>query len=404
MRTNPSRLAWTVLSAAFVIFCLLAVSIPLGVRAYVMNAFEDQDTTLQRIAGTPLVRREENGLPFGVPDVASVLPGDHITISDDTRAILDLFDRSHVTLYSNTIVSLNRAASPRFRTSDRSNEISLTLTEGRVSIGRALPGERGTQFRVLTPHTSVLFDEGSYRVEVTNEGTEVTVLRGRAVVGSTPSQLVLSHGARCTVDVSGGIAGPLPPARNLVRNGDFVEPLETTWITSTVVYTTAVQPPSVSVVEDGARRAARLFRVEPDNGTHTEVEIRQKLDHDVRDFRRVVIALDVLLKYQSLSGGGQQSSEFPVIVRLDYKDQWGHDQFWTHGFYYQNEAGYLIAPDDWGNPRGENVARDVWYSYESGNLADILGDSRPMHLTGIKIYASGWNYDSLVSDIQLIVE
>ncbi|MBN1658892.1 MAG: FecR domain-containing protein [Anaerolineae bacterium] len=404
MRTNPSRLAWTVLWTAFILFCVLAVSIPLGVRAYLMNAFEDQEARLQRIAGTPLVRREENGLPFGVPETATVLPGDQIVISEGTRAILDLFERSHITLYSNTTFSLDRAGSPRFRTSDRPNEVSVTLTSGRVSIGRALAGERDTRFTVLTPQTSVLLDEGSYRVQVTPEGTEVTVLRGRAVVGSDPTGLVLSDGMRSSVDAAGTIVGPMPTARNLVRNGDFQEPLETAWITSTIVYTTAIQPGHVSIVEDGGRRAARLFRLEPDDGTHTEVIISQKLDQDVRDFRRIGIALDVLVRFQSLSGGGQQSSEFPVIVRLDYRDEWGNNHFWTHGFYYQNQAGYAIATDAWGNPLGEQIAQDVWYSYESGNLSDLLGDSRPMYLISLEIYASGWNYDSLISDVQLIVE
>jgi len=401
VRSNPSRLAWTVLGTAFILFCLLAVSIPLGVRAYVANACEDQDAWLQRITGTPLVSREANGLPFGVPDTATVVPGDQITLSGDTRAILDLFDRSHVTLYDNTIFTLDRAASPRFRLSDRLNEVAVTLTSGRVSIGRALASERDTRFTVLTPHTSVLLDEGSYRVEVNAEGTEVTVVRGRAVVGSEPSALVLSQGMRSSVDSTGTIVGPMPVARNLVRNGDFQEPLEPAWITDTEEY--LVPPGRVTIVEDGARRAARLFRREADDGTHTEVMLRQKLDHDVRDLR-VSVALDVLVRFHSLSGGGQESSEFPVIVRLDYRDEWGNSHFWTHGFYYQNEAGYAIATDAWGNPLGEHIARDVWYSYESGNLPDLLGDSRPMYLTELTIYASGWNYDSLISDVQLIVE
>ncbi|HSJ59333.1 MAG TPA: hypothetical protein VLC95_19265, partial [Anaerolineae bacterium] len=147
----------------------------------------------------------------------------------------------------------------------------------------------------------------------------------------------------------------------------------------------------------------RLFRLEADDGTHTEVILRQKLDHDVRDLR-VSVALDVLVRFQSLSGGGQESSEFPVIVRLDYRDEWGNSHFWTHGFYYQNQARYSIATDAWGNPLGEHIVQDVWYSYESGNLPDLLGDSRPMYLTELTIYASGWNYDSLISDVQVIVE
>jgi hypothetical protein len=35
---------------------------------------------------------------------------------------------------------------------------------------------------------------------------------------------------------------------------------------------------------------------------------------------------------------------------------------------------------------------------------ELLGDNLPVYVTGITVYASGWNYDSLVSEIQLIVE
>jgi hypothetical protein len=46
----------------------------------------------------------------------------------------------------------------------------------------------------------------------------------------------------------------------------------------------------------------------------------------------------------------------------------------------------------------------VWYPYESGNLMELLGDNRPARITGITVYGSGWNYDGLVSEVQLIVE
>jgi hypothetical protein len=141
-----------------------------------------------------------------------------------------------------------------------------------------------------------------------------------------------------------------------------------------------------------------------DEGNHTEVAIQQRLDNNVRDFSRLEVALDVLLDYQDLPGGGLLSSEFPVIVRLDYEDIWGDDKFWTHGFYYQNVANYPIAPDPWGRPSGEQIPQGVWYPYESGNLLDLLGDNAPARITSLTVYASGWNYDSLISEVQLIVE
>ncbi|MEJ2734991.1 MAG: FecR domain-containing protein [Anaerolineae bacterium] len=404
MRKNPQQVAWTVLWAAFVAFCLLVTGIPLGIRSYLLNSTEDQETHLKRIEGTIQVQRSEGSQPMAVTESLELVPGDEVILDATSRGTLDLFERSHVTIYSSTSVELVDVHSPRFRVSDRPNRIALNLTGGLVGVGVALPGERGTEFEVLTPHTTVSLAEGKYRIEVTNEATQVTVVRGEAKVGAQGVRVVLSQGMRSKVDMSGVLENPLPAAQNLIENGDFQQPLSTGWITNTVVLTSEVQPPTVEVVEDGGRSAVRLSRREQDTGNHTEAAIQQRLDQDVRDFDRLEVALDVMLSFQSLSGGGQQSSEFPIIVRLDYKDLWGNDKFWTHGFYYQNEAGYPIALDPWGRPSGEEIPQGVWYPYESGNLTDLLGENRPAQITGLTVYASGWNYESLVSEIQLIVE
>jgi hypothetical protein len=405
MHKNPERVAWMVLWVALLVFCILITGIPLGVRSFLLDATEDHDTLLQRIEGTILVRESKESKPIGVvTESASLSPGAEVILDATARSTLDLFERSHVTLYSNTNLELVRVESPRFGVSDRPNRITLNLTAGLVRVGKALPGERQTEFQVLTPHTTIWLEEGSYRIEVMNQATQVTVVRGVARLGTEGSLEVLRQGMRTRVDLAGMPVEPQPAAQNLIENGDFQEPLSTGWLTSTVVLTTAVPPPFVQVVEDGGRQAVRLVQQEADDGDHTEVAIQQKLDKDVRDFDRLEVALDVQLEFQSLSGGGLLSSEFPIIVRLDYKDLWGNDQFWTHGFYYQNVAGYPIATDPRGRPKGEEIPRGVWYPYESGNLMDLLGENKPAQITGLTVYASGWNYDGLVSEIQVIVE
>ncbi len=404
MRKNPDRVAWTVLSIAFIFFCLLAVGIPLGIRSYLLNSTEDQDTLLQVIEGTVLVDKANGADPIGVTDSAMLSPGDEVITDDTSWATLDLFDRSHVTLYREAKVKLEQAHAPQFGLSSKPNQITLNMTGGIVRVGVALPMERPTDFQVVTPHADVALEEGSYRIEVANEGTQLTVLRGQATVGQDAPAEVLRQGERTWVNLDGVPADPLPAAQNLIQNGSFQLPLETHWVTSTVVFSSTVKPPAIQDVEDGGRRAIRLVRREPDDGTHSEVAIQQRLDQDVRDFDRLTVSMDVLLDFQSLSGGGLLSSEFPIIVRLDYKDRWGSDKFWTHGFYYQNPQGYPIAPDPWGQPTGEKIPRGVWYPYESGNLLELLGDNRPAQITGLTVYASGWNYDSLVSEVQLILE
>jgi hypothetical protein len=404
MRKNPERVAWTVLLLALVFFCLLAVGIPLGIRSYLLNAAEDQDTQLQVIEGTVLVQEPRQRDLMAVTESATLSPGDEVFTDNASSATLDLFDRSHLTLYGNTKVKLEQVQAPRFDVSEHLDQITLDMTGGLVRVGVALPGKRATRFEVVTPHTGLVLEEGSYRIEVSNEGTQVTVVRGQATVQGNAFRMVIPQGTRTFVDLTGEATAPMPAARNLIVNGDFQQPLGSGWVTTTMILEPSANPPTVQVVESGGRQSVRLVRRESDNGIHSEAAIQQKLDQDVRDFVRLEVLLDVKLDFQSLSGGGMLSSEFPVIVRLDYKDRWGNDQFWTHGFYYQNQAGYPIALDPWGGPAGERIPRNVWYPYESSNLLELLGESGPVHITGLTVYASGWNYDSLVTEIQLIVE
>lgn len=101
---------------------------------------------------------------------------------------------------------------------------------------------------------------------------------------------------------------------------------------------------------------------------------------------------------QSLGGGGYLSSEFPIIVRLDYKDAYGNDNFWTHGFYFKDPI------EDWPIRDGEKIPRFVWYPYESPNLMEQLGDVKPALITSVRVYASGWDYQSMVSQVQLLAK
>jgi hypothetical protein len=404
MRKNPERVAWTVLSIAFITFCSLVVGIPLSFRSFLLNETAPQDTQMQVIEGTVLVRRANGNAAIGVTKEEVLSPGDEVITDATSWATLDLFDRSHATLYNNTDVELEEACSPQFGVSNLPDRIDLNLTGGLVRVGVALKDERPTEFRVTTPHTTIQLEEGSYRIRVNNQGTEVTVVRGQAIIGNGVSRSAIPQGTRTLVDLSGEPSDPLSAAQNLVHDGDFSQLLTTAWLPTTEVLAPSVAPPTIDVVEDSGRMAVRLVRREQDEGNHTQATIKQDLDYDVRDFVRLEVSLDVKLDFQSLSGGGQLSSEFPVIVRLDYKDRWGNDQFWTHGFYYQNQAGYHVALNRWGQPLGEQIPRAVWYPYESGNLLELLGESGPAHITGLTVYASGWNYDSLVTEVQLIVE
>ncbi len=409
MRRNPERVAWTVLWASFATFVCLAVGGPLSLRWYLIHSMRPQPNRLEVIAGPVLVQRNEGQAPFGVVQALEVAQGDQVLTDKNSWALLELFDRSTVVVYGDTRVRLVETTTPRFRLSREPSRIVLEVTGGSIRVGAALPSDRDVSFEVVTPHTlAALEEDGSYRVEVTNELTRVTVLYGEATVGQPlGTRVSLEQGRRTEVGLEGMPVPPMPAARNLVRDGSFHEPLGTIWMTNTVVLSSTVQSPSARIVDDDGRSVVQFARLGPDEGHHSEASITQRIDQDVRDFDYVSLALNVRLLYQSLSGGGQLNSEFPIIVRLDYKDLWGNENFWTQGFYYQNEAGFVIPPPGeptaYGSP-GLKIPQAQWWPYESGNLIDLLGSNRPVFITSITIYASGWNYEGEVSDVQLIIE
>jgi hypothetical protein len=90
------------------------------------------------------------------------------------------------------------------------------------------------------------------------------------------------------------------------------------------------------------------------------------------------------------------SSEYPLILRIRYRDAYGSPAEWVHGFYIQNTTN---------NPtnNGQQITQDISFPYESVNLFDLL-DPKPFFITSIQIYASGWDYDSYVSGVRLVVE
>jgi hypothetical protein len=399
MRKNPERLAWITLTIAFATFCFLVVSIPLGIRWYVINAAQVHETSLSAIRGTVQVQEPDVDVPFAVTGTKhDVLERSIITTDATSQAFLEFFEDSTLHLYNKTQVIIQKTQSPRFGLSSEPNTIALEVTGGRVRIGMAPSTQSSLDFQVQTPHAAIeLQEDGSYSVEVSSEEFQLTVRDGRAKVMAMGKMVELGRGERTTVEIGGEPLGPLPAERDLIVNGDFKEPLTVGWR----AYHEQVDPKEVSgkaeIITFGDRQAVRFWRIGKASN-HGETGIIQIIGKDVRDFTSLELQLSVRLLDQSLAGGGTLSSEFPIIVRLDYKDINGNDNFWTHGFYFKDPTV------NWTIINGEKIPRFVWYPYESPNLMEELADVKPATITSVRIYASGWDYQSMASEVQLLAK
>jgi hypothetical protein len=397
MRENPERLAWTVLLTAFAIFCTIAVSMPLGIRTYMRGATRSQLTRLTPINGTIRVLEPDTEEPIAVITTKDDVPENAKIIADATSgAFLTFFEDSTMRLYENTQVILHTCRAPRFSSGTESNTIAIDLEGGRLSVGVAPAIARPVYFKVQTPHAVIHLQEGSYSIQVSSEETQIVTRVGQATVSALGQTVTLKQRERTTVATGQAPVGPLPTVRNIIVNGDFQEALDVGWLRYDYKDVPEEAGGQWEIVTDNARQAVRFTR-KGGNIYHGETGIEQMIELDVRDFSYLELRLDVRLLEQSLSGCGWRSSECPVIVLLKYKDVHNNDRTWKHGFYYQNVDNFPVWEADL-------IPQNVWYPYESGNLMDSLRDARPAYLTSIHIYASGWDYQSIVSNVELLAE
>jgi len=406
MRDNPERLAWAVLLASFFTCIGLAIAVPLGTRRYILRASVPQDVTIEVQRGPLRVTLAGRGEPVAIDEERDEIPEHTIVATDATAGRLVMHTPeadgpviATAQLYDNTEVVVSSARSPRFSASRLPNRIRLEVRAGRVRIGASNEADRPTVVEVQTPHGTAALVEGSYEVKVNGTATEVTVRDGQAAISNnTEDMLPLSPAERATVSDE-RVVGPLPAARDLIINSEFQAPLENGWITYTE-QTDPEQPPgNVRITTDAGRTVAAFSR---DGSNHAEVGIRQEINYDVRDFTWLELHLAVRIIDQNVAGFGgcgYLGSECPIIVRLDYKDIYGTDREWLHGFYIGTPA------EDWPiNWWAEEMQQGNWYTYDSGNLMEKLGEEPPDSIKSLTIYASGHSFNAMVTEVNLLAQ
>jgi hypothetical protein len=404
LRRNPERLAWVVLLTSFFICIGLAVAVPLGTRYHVLHARAGQNVALEVQRGPLSATLAGRGEPVAIDEERDEIPERTIIATESTAGRLvmrapqaDGFVIATVQLYDNTEIVLSSARSPRFPASRLPNKVILDVRAGRVRINASSEEDRSTVVEVHTHHGTVTLIEGSYEVKVNGTTTEITVRDGQAEVTNSAEQVMpLGPAERALIDDE-QIVGPLPPARDIIINGDFQAPLENGW-TDYGVQTDPQQPPgSVSITTDEAREVASFYR---DGSNHAEVGIRQEIDYDVRDFTSLELRLAMRIVHQDIAGFGgcgYLSSECPITLLIDYKDVHGTDRQWRHAFYTGQPA------PDWPlYPWTEQIPLGSWQTHDSGNLIEALAETPPAFIKSLTIYASGHSFHAMVTEVELL--
>jgi hypothetical protein len=402
MQKNPERVAWIVMLGAFAVFLMLCAAIPFGARYYLLYTTSTKPALLEVVGGTISVQERGSVAPIAVTRSKELNEGSVIETNVNSRGFLTLLDGSTITLFPDTLISIPSMRVPAFSWGQSPIVIELEQTRGRIRIGAAQlfgGNTRDREFQISTPHLLAKVrgeSSGSYAIDVSTDSSQVTVRDGSAQVSAQGRTVTINRGQR-TVVTSGEPPLPaLPAALDLIVNGDFKDPRSRGWNDTIEIPSTPSSPSgSISNITLDNRVATRIRR-SGSNQSSAISGIVQQLNKDVSDYRTLRLTADVRVHSQSLSGGGILSSEYPLIIRLRYRDANGSDAEWVHGFYIQNTTN---------NPtnNGELITSDVWFPFESGNLFDTL-DPKPFYLISLQFYASGWDYESYVSGIRFIVE
>ena len=404
MATSVLNRAWASVIAGFVVFCTLLVGVPLGIRYYVVNAMLVEDTILDEpIDGVVYIRVPGASDMIAVTDRDHAVPeGSAIATDEHLRAFVRLFDDSTLTLDNSTEVVLERIRSPRFGASNRSNDLQIRVLRGRVGIAVASPIKGTEHIGVHSPHAYLQLKEGSYSVVIDEIETQLairTIRPGEATVVTEGDRLAFSSG-RCRIVAGQSIEGPLPPEQNLIVNGDFSSPLGRGWEVQPALRDIETDPyGAAEIVVQGGETLLAFSRTGA--RTHGETSIIQAIGKDVRDFESLRVSFEVLVSSQSLRGGGYESTEFPVMVELRYRDSGDvpRSQYW--GFYYLDPG---TGPGWRPMVNGTKIPRDEWYLFETDNLMRVLGDIRSAHIESVRVYASGWDWDSAITNVAVLVQ
>jgi hypothetical protein len=385
---------------------VLAISIPLALRYTVQTATVPQTATLDPSQGTVLLFPPNATEPIAITELRKdVAEGSVVQAGDSqTQATLRLISEGaadealgSVQIYSGTRLGIEEMRSPMFDMSTEPYRVRLRVDNGQTRIFTNSGQQRPLRVEIETPHGSLLLATGSYQIAVTEGQTDITVSAGEAtLVKQGQPDLTVTAGLRAWMTADATAGEPVTAAQNLLRNGSFTESMRDSW--ESYVIAQNVTPGKVSIMERDGRRVAYFVRQGEDN-VPTEVGIRQAINKDVNVYDKLYLQLDAKLLFQSLPGAGYLSSEYPLRVEIAYTDIYGKQLTWGHGFYFRDPENA-----NWQIVGGEKIPPFNWYTYRSPNLLELLKDTRPARIDSIRIYASGWNYQSMASEVYLVAE
>lgn len=387
------RVAWRVTLGSLVLLVALVVGVPLARNWYVNAAVEPREARARPIDGVVFLRRQGVGDWLASRADEHVATGDVLRTAENARAFVTLFDDSTVLLYPSSTLRILRADQGRFRGDKRS--VILELSQGRARIGVAAPPDPSTAFfQLRTPHAEVHLDEGSYSADVSKEGSQVSARIGLATAHTPEGTAAARAGQRLFAPAGAVPTGALPFGRDLLVNSVFSQRdgnVPAGW----TVRSYSEELPEATVSLETRPGSVTFRRM---GSAHGDVVLSQALDADLWDFEKVMLTAEFRIFGHTLSGGGWFGTEYPLLIRVIYKDAEGNQIPWYRGFYLHNREN---NPTRSGYGSGEPLESTDWQRIEVNLLGQV---PRPWRIQKVEVEASGWDFESAVREVRIWAE
>lgn len=417
-RYSRQRLAWAILFGSFFACALVGVAVPLGLRAFLQNSTRPLEVTVQANQGTVGVNAENGprravlvGEPPQEVEGATTVQTDNTAsalvnvVPPDGEAPIAALQVS-----SNSTVELERAAAPRFGLSAQPHRLNVDVQSGRVRLDVPPFIDRKVELSLTTPQGSVAIDApGRYTLEVDGDVTQVTVRNeGKALAAADGGTMTVAADERVELRSGQPPDGPLDPARDLVRNGDFGQGLDD-WASFAWQVELPDQPKGeTSVSADANDPRLRFVR---EGVGHADVRVTQSINQDVSGYDSLRLSATLRVLNQSLGVCGVQGSECPLFVIVNYIDESGVSRVWQHGFYAVGAVDDNLTPGACiscavvQRPH-DRVPLGQPYFYDVDLIQELAsqGFLPPRTIESVTLVASGHSFATEVSDVALIVE
>lgn len=418
-RFSRQRLAWIILTGSFVTCVLLGLTLPLALTAFVQNAAQSLDIAVQANQGTVGIETLNGprravlvGEPAQTVEPSTSIRTDTtasallaVTPSDDPQPLLSL------QVSSNSTLQIDSATAPRFGASNQPYRMNLDLQAGRVRLDVPPFDGRALEVQVTTPQEALIDirEPGRYMLEVTNDATQVTVQNeGAVTVTAQGETLPLGPGQRAEVAAAAAPAGPLDPARDLIRNGDFSDGLDN-WALFAWQVELADQPKGETSVP--ANSGDPVLRFERQGVGHADVRVTQSVSQDVADYESLRLSSTLRIVDHSLGVCGGLGSECPLFIIVNYIDEGGVSRVWQHGFFANGTVDDNLTPGACiscavvQRPH-ERVALGQLTFYEVDLIQELAsqGFLPPLFIESVTLVGSGHSFITEISDVALIVE